>query len=51
MTKFEETKILVETYTEMAENGIKVGINPILLDIAVSLSIIADKLNEEVKKR
>jgi len=47
MSKLEETKKMIDYITNLAQAGINTGAIPILADIAVSLAIIADKLNGE----
>ena len=46
MTKLEETKLIIETAAELTGNGIGVNVTEaMLMDIAKSLAIIADSMN------
>lgn len=50
MSKLEETNTLINAYTKTEAAGIKVDNRPILLDIAKSLAMIADRLSEKEEK-
>ena len=46
MTKPEDTKLTIKTIEELTENGIGVSVTEaMLMDIAKSLAIIADSMN------
>ena len=44
MSRLEETNALIDACTRFEEAGIKMDYNAVLLDIAKSLAMIADKL-------
>jgi hypothetical protein len=44
MSKLEETNLLIDCITKLEESGLNVGNVAVLLDIAKSLAMIADKL-------
>lgn len=51
MSRFEENNKLVETLKDLEDKGIKYDRTVVLLDIAKSLAIIADKLSDRSERR
>ena len=47
MSRVEETKKIIDYTANLAQVRIDTGMIPILADIAMSLAVIADKLNGE----
>lgn len=50
MSKLEETNVLISACAKIEEAGIHIDYNAVLLDIAKSLAMIADKLCEDNDK-
>jgi len=46
MSKLDDTKLMIGGLAKLSESGIKIDNTVILMDIAVSLAMIADKLCE-----
>lgn len=51
MSRFEENNRLVETLKDLEDKGITYDKTVVLLDIAKSLAIIADKLSDRSERR
>ena len=51
MSRFEENNKLVETLKDLEDKGITYDKTVVLLDIARSLAIIADKLSDRSERR
>lgn len=51
MSRLEENNTLVKTLKELEEKGIRYDRTVVLLDIAKSLAIIADKLSDRSERR
>lgn len=51
MSRFEENNKLVETLKDLEDKGIGYDKTVVLLDIAKSLAIIADKLSDRSERR
>lgn len=51
MSRFEENNTLVKTLKDLEDKGIGYDKTVVLLDIAKSLAIIADKLSDRSERR
>ena len=51
MSRFEEHNTLVKTLKDLEDKGIRYDRTVVLLDIAKSLAIIADKLSDRSERR
>ncbi|MCR5451985.1 MAG: hypothetical protein K6F00_05085 [Lachnospiraceae bacterium] len=51
MSRLEENNMLVKTLKDLEDKGIRYDRTVVLLDIAKSLAIIADKLSDRSERR